>query len=113
MTLEHERDSYHANEGEAKEMERALRVGAAQMEWEVSFRCPECGEVIFPEDTAGRYYSLLEVKIEEREIREAVIRCVKCGSLVCLESFDLLNRLGCSNESGDVEGQSIDRTTRR
>ena len=94
--------------GKQREMEGVSRVGVAQIEWEVSFRCPGCGGVILPEDASGRYYSLLEVKIEEREIREAVMRCAKCGSLICLESFDLLNRLGCSHESGDVEGRSID-----
>ena len=92
--------------GEAKEMERAFRVGAATMEWEVSFRCPGCGEAIFPEDASGKYYSLLGVKIEDREMREASIKCAKCGSLICLESFDMVNRLGCSHESGYVDGRS-------
>ena len=87
-------------------MEGAFRVGAAQMEWEVSFRCPGCGEVIFPEDASGRYYSLLGVKIEDREMREAFMKCAKCGSLILLESFDMLNRLGYSHESGDLERRS-------
>lgn len=89
-------------------MRRALRVAVAQIEWEVSFRCPGCEEVIFPEDSSGRYYTLLGVKIEEREIREALMRCTKCGSLICLESFDILNRLGYFHESGDLPGRMDD-----
>lgn len=89
-------------------METAFRVGATQIEWEVSFHCPGCGKVIFPEDASGRYYTLLGVKIEQGEIKEAAVKCAECGSLIYLESFDMLNRLGYSHESRNAETPLVD-----
>ena len=89
-------------------MEGMFKVGEAQIEWGASFRCPGCGEVIFPEDASGRYCALLGVRIEDGEIKEAVMKCAKCGSLICLESFDMLYTLGSNHESGDVVAPSTD-----
>lgn len=92
-------------------MKGEFRVGAAPIEWEVSFRCPGCEEAIFPEDASGKYCNLLGVKIEEGRIKEAVMKCAKCASVIHLESFDMLNKLGSTHELGDVEGRSIDVAT--
>ena len=68
-----------------KGTEKILNVDLAEVEWEISFPCPRCGEAIFPEDNTGRSHSLLRITIDESVVKEAVIQCSGCGGMIHLE----------------------------
>lgn len=80
-------------------MHEVLKIDLNETRWSVSFPCPGCGEAISPEDKLGRHFDLLEVKIEEQIIEEAIIRCTTCRVVIHLVGFDLLARIGCFDES--------------
>lgn len=61
-----------------------FKVDLAEIKWDISFPCPRCGEAIFPEDKPGRHYDLLEIRIRERVVKEAVIQCTRCDGIIHL-----------------------------
>ena len=81
-------------------MAEILMVDLDKIEWDFSFPCPGCGEAVFPiEDILGRYYSLLGIRIEEGVLEEIIIQCTRCGGIVCLKGFEMLNTVGRSRVS--------------
>ena len=69
---------------EGKETVEIFMIDLDEIEWDISFSCPSCGEAIFPEDKSGRYYNLLEIRIKGRVVKEAVIQCAKRGGIISL-----------------------------
>jgi len=87
------RSSRLAKENETVEI---FMIDIDEMEWEISFTCPGCGNQIFPEDNMD--FELLEVKLEDEAVREAVIRCKYCTCVVRLSGLGMLSRIGCFQE---------------
>jgi hypothetical protein len=54
------------------------------------FPCLRCGNVISPDDTTEKAYSILEPKVNSQGLKELVIQCNKCGSFIHLTGFSLL-----------------------
>ena len=80
-------------------MDKFLTVDLDEIKWDFSFPCPGCEEAIFPLDNSGEYYSLLGIRIEERVLEEIIIQCTRCGAIICLKGFEMLNIVGSSSAS--------------
>lgn len=78
-------------------MGKFFTVDLDEIEWDFSVPCPGCEEAIFIADDSGRYYNLLGIKIEERVLEDVIIQCTRCGAIVCLKGFGMLNTVGCSS----------------
>ena len=54
------------------------------------FACPRCGNIISPDDTAEKAYSILEPKVNSKGLEELIIQCNRCGSFIHLTGFSFL-----------------------
>ena len=79
-------------------MDEVLNVDLNDPIWSFSFECPRCGQPIFLEEEIGRDFDLLELRLEDYIVSEAVIRCSKCKATIRLSDFGLLSRIGCFHE---------------
>jgi predicted RNA-binding Zn-ribbon protein involved in translation (DUF1610 family) len=57
------------------------------------FPCPQCGTNISPDDFSDEEYSMLEIRVNQGNIDELVIRCNKCATDIHLTGFSLLQKL--------------------
>lgn len=65
-------------------------VDLTKIKGDGDFPCPYCGAVISPEDKTENAYVIREVKMEaDDELRELVIKCKGCGSVINITGFDL------------------------
>ena len=64
------------------------------------FPCPKCGVIISPDDVSEEIYSILEVKSSGGRLEKLVILCNKCGSIIHLVGFELLDE--CEESSADL-----------
>lgn len=76
----------------------AYKVDLGKIDSEGDFPCPRCGVNISPEDETENTYSVLEARFEGETLKEVVIACNRCGSILHLRGFE-----GC-NYLLDVEG---------
>jgi len=75
-------------------MEQRFKVDLRMVEGDGEFPCPACNQIISPEDESGVTYGVLEVETgRDGTLQDATIQCRKCGSLIRLEGFDLLNEI--------------------
>lgn len=71
-----------------KEQTKCLSsVELSKSDEEGAFNCPSCGNIISPDDTTEKAYSILEVKVNTSGFEELVIYCKKCGSQINLAGF--------------------------
>lgn len=61
-------------------------IDLTKIQGEGDFPCPNCGNMISPEDETGKAYSILETKVKKDSLEEIVILC-KCGSKIRLVGF--------------------------
>lgn len=79
------------NAEESMKMERRFRIDLAEIEGEGEFLCPACGATINPDDYSGKTYNILDTETKDnRTVEEVILQCRVCGSIICLEGFDLL-----------------------
>jgi uncharacterized C2H2 Zn-finger protein len=71
----------------------AYAVDLTKMQGEGGFSCPKCGAVISPDDCDEEAYSILEIKVNDQDLYEVVIRCNRCMSQINLTGFSLLKEL--------------------
>ena len=70
---------------EVRSLDQIFKLNPAEVEWDLSFPCPACGEAMFPDDHTGRSYNLLEIRIEGRTVKETIIQCTRCECMIHLE----------------------------
>lgn len=81
-------------------MERKFRIDLTEIEGDGEFLCPACSQSIDPEDYSGTTYKILDSKTTENgTVEEVVLQCKECGSIICLEGFDLLEDAVCSRRT--------------
>ena len=79
-------------------MEQRFRVDLREVEGDGEFPCPACNQIISPDDESGVIYGVLGVETgRDGTLLDATIQCRKCGSLIRLEGFNLLNEIGYSD----------------
>ena len=71
-----------------------------KIDGEGDFPCPKCGVIISPDDVSEEIYSILEVKSRGERLEKLVILCNKCGSIIHLVGFELLDE--CEESSADL-----------
>jgi hypothetical protein len=64
-----------------------------KMDGSEDFSCPECGNVISPDDLTEEAYSILETKVSSRGLEELVISCKRCTSQLHLTGFSILQKM--------------------
>jgi len=85
-------------------MERRFRIDLTKIEGKGEFNCPGCGTTISPDDYSARTYSILDVKTEvDGRVEEVIVQCGRCGSIICLDGFGLLEDVGCPVECFIIE----------
>jgi len=60
---------------------------------EGDFPCPLCGNAMSPDDKSEETYSIIEPKVDSFGLKELVIRCNRCESIIHLTGFILLQKL--------------------
>jgi len=68
-----------------------FKLDLKQIEGEGDFPCPSCGNTISPDDLSEESYKILEVKSKGDRLEGLTILCNKCGSIIHLVGFELLN----------------------
>ena len=63
-------------------------VDLTKIDGEGDFPCPRCGINISPENDTEETYSVLGFHRENRALKEVVIACKKCRSVIHLGGFD-------------------------
>ncbi|MEM2110500.1 MAG: hypothetical protein QXX08_01315 [Candidatus Bathyarchaeia archaeon] len=72
----------------------AFRINLNEIEGEGEFPCPSCGIIISPDDESGIIYDTIEVNTKkDGALKELVILCKKCQSMIRLEGFEMLEKL--------------------
>jgi transcription initiation factor IIE alpha subunit len=69
------------------------KVDLVRIEGSGDFPCPKCGAKLSPEDETEAKYSIREIKTRGARLEELVIQCNRCGSLIHLAGFKLLDSL--------------------
>lgn len=74
-------------------MEQLLtyEVDLTKIQGSGDFQCPKCGSNISPDDETNTVYCILEPKIIDDDLKEIIIQCQKCGSIIRLTGFSNLN----------------------
>ena len=80
-----------------------FKVDLSETEGDGSFSCPQCGELISPEDKLGRTYVIMGVIAEDGLVQEATIRCNSCESPIRLEGFEMFSTVGYYDESLELD----------
>jgi len=71
-----------------KQSQRTIfTVDITQIEGDGDFPCPKCGVMISPDDETETVYKIIDTKVKNRNLKELVILCNKCGSKVRLVGF--------------------------
>ena len=55
--------------------------------------CPQCGNIISPDEVTEKAYTILEAKVNKHGLEEVVIRCNRCISQIHLTGFSFLQNL--------------------
>jgi len=85
-------------------MEQKFQIDLTEIEGDGEFYCPSCGTTISPDDYTGLTYRILDVKTKiDGRVEEVIIQCGTCGSVICLDGFDLLEDLSCADECFNTE----------
>ena len=71
--------------------QRAYKIDLSRIDGEGDFPCPRCGVIISPEDETEKTYSILETRSEEGALKEIMIACNICGSIIHLRGFEECN----------------------
>jgi len=85
-------------------MDRRFRIDLTEIEGDGEFHCPACGRTISPEDYSGLTYCILDVKTKaDGRLEEVIVQCGTCGSIICLDGFDLLEDFSYADERFNIE----------
>jgi len=68
-----------------------FKLDLKKIDGEGDFPCPKCGATISPDDVSEETYRILEVKSRGERLEKLVILCNKCGSIIHLVGFELLD----------------------
>jgi predicted RNA-binding Zn-ribbon protein involved in translation (DUF1610 family) len=77
---------------EVKRMKQihVYRLDLTKIDGSGEFSCPQCGNVISPDDDTEKAYSIVETKASKQGLEEVVICCNRCTSQIHLSGFSLL-----------------------
>lgn len=66
-------------------------IDLTQIDGDGDFLCPNCGNLISPDDESEKTYAIQEVRMKQDEqLEELVIRCNKCHSIINVTGFTAL-----------------------
>jgi hypothetical protein len=69
-----------------------FEIDLSKIEGEGEFMCPECKEILSPEDPIDATFLVLDfVTSKDDVIEEALIECKKCKSMIRLHGFEMLS----------------------
>lgn len=81
------------------ELTQRLVIDLREIEGDGEFPCPTCGELISPDDESAMAYDILEVRTSiDGDLQDIIIKCQKCGSIIQIIGFELLEESGCLYE---------------
>ncbi len=61
-------------------------IDLIKIEGSGDFPCPNCGNIISPDDQSESAYEIVETKVAGANLEELIIQC-KCGSKIRLTGF--------------------------
>ena len=80
-------------------MKLAFRIDLTAIEGEGEFPCPTCGTIISLDDQSSVIYEIREIETSaDGTLQGATIQCRRCGSMIQIEGFDVLEGLGYFDE---------------
>ncbi|XHH09658.1 MAG: hypothetical protein ACFCUE_03255 [Candidatus Bathyarchaeia archaeon] len=69
----------------------AYKLNISQTDENGAFQCPNCGQLISPDDHTEETYTVYETTITENNLTEIVLYCKSCLSFIHLIGFDKRN----------------------
>ena len=73
---------------------KQFRINLTKIEGDGEFSCPDCSTTISPDDCSGLNYDILGViTLATGTVKEIIVKCRGCQSILYLGGFDLLNDL--------------------
>ena len=65
----------------------AYTIDLTTIEGDGAFPCPNCSNMISPDDETEETYKIVDTKIVNYELVELVVMCGNCGSTIKLSGF--------------------------
>jgi hypothetical protein len=75
-----------------------LIIDLTEIEGDGEFSCPRCEEIISPDDDSGKAYDVLKTEENDGLLKKVTIKCGTCRSIIQLEGFGLLEKIGHSEK---------------
>jgi uncharacterized C2H2 Zn-finger protein len=69
------------------------KIDLTRIDGSGDFSCPRCGTTISPDDTTEETYTILDVKVDKRDLEELVMQCSTCASHFHLTGFSKLQEI--------------------
>jgi len=73
-------------------------LNLTKIEGKGDFSCPKCGNAMSPDDESEENYSIQEPKVNNLGLKELLIRCNNCTSIIRLTGFSLLAKITSVNQ---------------
>lgn len=68
--------------------------------------------MIYPEDDSGVIYDVIGIKTDEDDmLEEVLVLCKKCGSIIFLAGFELLNDIDILDDSFGLDEYLTNKTS--
>jgi predicted RNA-binding Zn-ribbon protein involved in translation (DUF1610 family) len=84
-------------------MKQILKVDLTKIDGDGEFFCPNCNEIISPEDKSGLVYDIIDIQTGEGgTLNKVIIECKSCRNFISLIGFELLNTIGYSEDLFDM-----------
>lgn len=66
---------------------KAYKIDVSRTSKDGSFKCPNCGMKISPDDQSEANYVIHDIAMRNNELHEVIIYCKRCFSLIHLNGF--------------------------
>ena len=72
---------------------KVYTVDLSKIEGKGVFKCPKCKIKMSPDDQTEDTYAILKTVMKDDVLEKIILQCNKCGSLIHLVGFNLLNEI--------------------
>jgi hypothetical protein len=81
---------------------KAYKLDVSQTHRDGSFKCPNCGVKITPDDTSEATYAIYDTSLKDNNLDEVVIYCKRCLSFIHLRGFREIEKKNQSVNTGET-----------
>jgi predicted RNA-binding Zn-ribbon protein involved in translation (DUF1610 family) len=69
------------------------RIELSRLKNDGTFKCPNCGTKISPDDCSDKAYSIIDINVNSYGLEEVIVRCNRCQSQIYLSGLSKVEQL--------------------